>query len=585
MPFDGIVTAAIARELDSKLAGGKIEKIYQPESDEILIHIHAGRSAFKLLISSNSSHARIYLTNAPKANPQNPAAFCMLMRKHLQNGRILSVSQKDTERIIEITIDTINEMGFSVNKKLIVEIMGKHSNIILIDNSTGRIIDSIKRVSLDVNRYRQTLPGLQYVYPPDQGKSSLFMLTPELFASFFKSVDQDLASSVKGSFSASGMDKEYAARMLVSSIQGISPALSRDLADRADSISQLFDILEKYAFKIRSNEFEPCVYLNAGGEPADFHCFPLQQAGSCFRELRFDDISAAAEYFYDHKASSNRIRQRSLDLLRVLESGINKLLLKKQKLSEDLLQAENAEIYKLYGELLTANMYRIGAKQSVVTVQNYYDGSDLSIPLDPRLSPSQNAQKYFRKYTKAKTAIKEKNIQLEETNSDIDYLESVLLHLENSDVFEDIEEIRNELTDGGFLRRKKATGKASKSRFNPLCRLSTDGFRILIGRNNRENDHLTFKTASGRDIWLHTKDIPGSHVVIITEGRQVTETTLFEAAAAAAYYSKGRMSENVPVDYTLIRHVKKPAGAKPGMVIFVNNKTLYVSPSDLQHCI
>ncbi len=572
MPFDGIVTSSVVCELNNKLIGGKIEKIYQPEQDEIILHIHSGKSSHRLLISSGSSHARLHVTNAPKSNPQNPMAFCMLLRKHLMNGRIQSIQQMDSERIVEICFDTQNEMGYSVSKKLIVEIMGKHSNIILVDNTAGKIIDSIKRISIDVNRYRQLLPGLLYVCPPDQGKTSIFSIDRDTFYSFF---------NVEA---AEAYEPDITAKILLSRIQGISPALAADFAARTSSVEALFDMLKDRILQIKQCLFTPCVYLDHDDEPADFHCFQLLEPSSYYREMIFKDMSEAVEYYYDHKTSSNKMKQKSSDLVRALETGLDKLHLKKQKLSEDLIEAGRADHYRLFGELITANLHTIAAKQTETEVLNYYTGEAVRIPLDERLSASRNAQRYFKKYTKAKTAVIEKKCQLEEADSDIKYLESVLTHIENASAYEDIEDIRQELVDGGYLRRKSSSSKASKPKPAPICRVSSDGFRILIGRNNRENDILTFKTASPKDIWLHTKDIPGSHVVIISDGRQIPETTLLEAASVAAYYSKGRQSENVPVDYTLIRHVKKPAGAKPGMVIFVNNKTIYVTPLDLQRC-
>ena len=566
MSFDGMVTDAVARQLNQCLAGGKIEKIYQPESDEIIIYVHANRENHKLFISSNSSHARIHLIQETDSNPQNPMGFCMLLRKHLQGGRITSILQKESERIVEISVDTINELGFSVNKKLIVEIMGKHSNIALVDAASNRMIDSIKRVSIDVNRYRQLLPGQQYRYPPSQEKIPYHGISEAELSSIIKETEVDPA---KG---------------LLSGIQGISPVIADEIVilSESESTSDLYRSLTNLTERIRAGHTVPVVYLNEDGTPQDFHLFPLSIYESNLSCKTFPDISNAAEYFYSHKKSSNRVKQKSTDLEKAVGASLDKLYLKKQRLSEDLLKAENSDIYRLYGELLTANLHQIRQGDLTVEVLNYYENQTILIPLDPRFSPSQNAQRYFKKYNKAKTAVTEKNNQLQEANNDIAYLESVLTYIDHAASIEEIEELRQELTEGGYLRKRKNHFKPAKSKPAPYQYTTSDGFRILVGRNNKENDILTFKTASGKDLWFHTKDIPGSHVILFTEGKSVTEAAIFEAAAIAAYHSKGKDSENVPVDYTQVRHVKKPSGAKPGMVIFVDNKTLYVNPKAAQ---
>ena len=561
MSFDGMVTGAVAHQLSSLLTGGKIEKIYQPEADEIILNIHSGRDNHKLYISSNSSHARIHLIKETTSNPMNPMGFCMLLRKHLQGGRITAIQQMDSERIVEISVDTINEMGFSVNKKLIVEIMGKHSNIIVVDIASNRIIDSIKRISIDVNRYRQLLPGQQYVYPPSQDKVPYYGLTELQIEKFVEDAGDNTAKA------------------LMSHIQGISPMIADEIVYRSGrQDTSIYKIISDLVDEISSDSPSPRVYLQEDGTPFDFHIVPISALSDYYREVSFQDVSEAISYYYSNKSSSNRVRQKSSDLDRAIGNSLDKLYLKKQRLSEDLLKAENSDGLRLFGELLTANLHQIKPGLSKVEVLNYYDNEMISIPLDPRFSATQNAQRYYKRYGKAKTAITEKNIQLHETNSDIAYLESVLSYAEKAVTVEEIEELRLELIEGGYLKRRKNNFKPSKSKPTPYQYTTSDGFRVLVGRNNKENDILTFKTASGKDYWFHTKDIPGSHVILFTEGKGLTETAIFEAAGLAAYHSKGRESENVPVDYTQVRHVKKPNGAKPGMVIFVDNKTVYVNP-------
>ena len=570
MSFDGLVTGAVARQLNSLLAGGKIEKIYQPEPDEVTLQIHKGKERHRLYISTNSSHARLHLTARAEQNPPSPSAFCMLLRKHIQGGRIASIVQKESERVVEILIDTINEMGFSVNKCLTVEIMGKHSNLILLDLADNRIIDSIKRISIDVNRYRQILPGRAYVYPPGQDKTSFYTLElPRL-------------QEIMEGGAASG------AKALVNGIQGISPAIAGEmvylacLSSRKEegelSAEDLFPILQSMAKALSAGKLQPGVYLDPEKGPVDFHVFPLSNLEGCLEKKSFSGPSEMADYYYSHKASSNRIHQKAQDLCRSVSANLDKLYLKKQRLSEDLLSAENSDIYRLYGELLTANLHGITAGAASVTVLNYYDATDLSIPLDQRFSPASNAQRYFKKYGKAKTAIKEKKKQLEETDQDIAYLESVLSYGADASSYEEMEALREELCELGYLRRRKSGGKPARHKPNPWEYVTGDGFRVLAGRNNKENDHLTFKMAGKQDLWFHAKDIPGSHVILFCKDQSPTQEAILEAAAIAAWHSKAKDSENVPVDYTKVRYVKKPSGAKPGMVIFTDNRTVYTNP-------
>ncbi|NLT47568.1 MAG: fibronectin/fibrinogen-binding protein [Clostridiales bacterium] len=572
MAYDGLVTGAMAVYLNGILAGGRINKIYQTDKEELIFLINAGREKHQLYISANSGHARMHLIEEDKeqANPQNPTAFCMLLRKHFQSGRITSIQQVESERIIEIHVDHNDDLGFSVSKKLTVEIMGKHSNIIAIDVVSGKIIDSIKRITPDLSRYRQLLPGLPYVYPPDQNKVSFYTVSAE-----------DLSRIMED-------DSQSLPKALVSGIQGVSPAISQEICQvairaagpetEALTAEDLHKVIKGMTDSIHTGDLKPVVYVDKDRVPMDFHVFPLSDAENLLDKIAFDNPSSAAEYYFSHKASSNRIRQKSADLTRTLTSALDKLYLKTQRLSEDLYAAENAEPYRIYGELLTANLHKISPGASKVTVLNYYDDTEVEITLDPRFSPSQNAQRYFRKYSKAKTAVREKKIQLEEANHSIGYLESVLAYVENAGTLEEIEEIRQELAEGGYLRRRKNDYRHSKSKLQPYAFTASDGSRILVGRNNKENDHLTLKTADKKDLWFHTKDIPGSHVILSTQGQKPTDEAMIQAASLAAYYSKARNSSNVPVDYTLVRYVKKPSGAKPGMVIYTDHKTLYVDP-------
>ena len=555
MAFDGIVTMAAAKEMRPVIISGKIDKVYQPEADELVFNIHTKRGNVKLYASVNPAAARIHFIENSLQNPPAPLPFCMLLRKHIQGARVTDVAQVGSERIIEISLETLNELGFTVSKKLIFEIMGKHSNIVLLDISSGKIIDCIKHVSIDVNRVRQLLPGIIYKYPPAQDKIPFKELLPEGSPSVFLPPE---------------------AKAIQRTVGGVSPSFAQEMAAPEDPLS----FLRSAARIIEEGRFCPVVYSDDKGSPKEFHIIPLSEYEDVCQKKEFDSLSLCLEYYYAHKQSSNKLHQKASDLERSVSSQLDKLYLKEQRLREDLLKAENSESLRLYGELLTANIHQVRPGDKSTSVINYYDGSTVTIPLDPRLSPSKNAQQYFKKYGKAKTAVKEKQLQLRTNESDIKYLDSVMSYLKNASDVSEIEALRRELEETGYLRKRKIPGgfKEKKISSKPYRYILPGGCEVLVGRNNRENDILTFKTASSRDIWMHTKDIPGSHVIVKTSCEEISDEDLYTAASIAAYHSKGRESENVPVDYVRVKYVKKPAGAKPGMVIFTNNKTVWVDP-------
>ena len=564
MAFDGIITYAIAKELGESITLGKIEKVYQPGPEELLFHIHTRRGNVRLFMSCNSQSARVCLTDGAYTNPDQPPTFCMLLRKHLQGGRITEIRQKDSERIIEIDIEALNEMGFSVSRRLIIEIMSKHSNIVLLDIESGKIIDAIKRVSIDINRYRQLLPGVIYEYPPAQDKIGF----------------RDVTSSTGLPHDDKGIMKRVA---------GISPALSREMLryceDPIDS-SLVSDIPAKRLIEIISSidegSYTPRVYLDED-TPREFHVAELSEY-SDLEIIEFETTSECIDYYFSNREASNLVRQKSMPLLKTAEAALDKALLKKKKLSEDLLSAENSDKYRLYGELLTANIHMVSPGAKSVKLTNYYDGNEIEIPLDEKINASANAQRYFKKYSKARTAIHEKQTQLEDNEQDIKYLESVVQNIERADSVPLLEAIRDELEDTGYVRRraKASQRKRKKEKPEPIRYELSDGTVALVGRNNTENDWLTMKNASKTDVWFHTKDIPGSHVIIkLEDGRRVDDLSaelIYEAASIAAYHSKAKVSDNVPVDYVPVRYIKKPHGAKPGMVIFTHNQTVYVTP-------
>lgn len=563
MAFDGIITYAEANELSQRITLGKIEKVYQPGSEELLVHIHTSRGNVRLFMSCNSQSARVCLTEGSYTNPDQPPAFCMLLRKHLQGGRITAVRQKEAERIIEIDIEAQNELGFSVCRRLIIEIMSKHSNIVLVDLETGKIIDSIKRISIDVNRYRQLLPGVVYQYPPEQDKIAFNKVTE----------DTGLLCTERG---------------IMSTVSGISPAIAREMIAGCGEDATLYssapaERLVEIVASVDDGSLSPRVYLDDAGNPREFHITDLSEYEG-LDIISFDSVSECIDYYFSNRETSNLVRQKSMPLMKSAQAALDKALLKKKKLSEDLLSAENSDKYRLYGELLTANIHMVKPGDRKVTVTNYYDGSLIEIPLDEKIGAPANAQRYFKKYSKARTAIHEKQSQLEDNEKDIEYLSSVIQSIEAADSVPLLESIRDELEQTGYVRRraKASQRKRKAAKPEPLRYTLSDGTEVLVGRNNTENDWLTMKLASKTDVWMHTKDIPGSHVIVRLEnGRSVSDLPaelIYEAASIAAYHSKASGGDNVPVDYVPVRYVKKPAGSKPGMVIFTHNQTVYVKP-------
>jgi len=578
MPFDGPVVSSIVHELQNKLLNGKIEKVYQPEKDELIINIRGCGDSFKLLLSASSAYPRVHLTEENKSNPASPPSFCMLLRKHLTGGRIVSIRQPEFERIIEIDIASADEMGYSTHKTLIAEIMGRHSNIIFIDKTTGRIIDSIKRISFEISSVREILPGGKYEYPPSGGKSDPISASKE---SFIEGIENN-PGSIK------------AEKYLVSKFNGISPVLARDICTRAnvdcdidlkhcsfELIEELFHSFSMFQEAVNSSSFSPNIVYK-DGKAVDFSCFDLEIYTN-FEKQEFQGMSEAVERFYHEKDQKDRIKQKSGDIHKIITNRLERCYKKLERLNGDLQEAADSDKYKIYGDLIMSNIFYLQRGEEKARLQNYYssEGEYVDIPMDIRLSPSENAQRYYKQYNKYKKALNKINIQLEENRQEIMYLETQLDNLNKCTEELELEEIRNELAEQGYLKERKAPkSKQVKKTSIPMRFISSTGFEIYVGKNNFQNDYLTLKLAVNQDIWLHTKDIPGSHVLIKTEGRDVDDTTLEEAANLAAYYSKGRTSSKVPVDYTRKKYVRKPSGAKPGMVIYENYSTIYITPDE-----
>ncbi len=576
MALDGIVVASTIKELKSLLSGNKIEKIHQPEADELIFSIRSQGKNLKLLLSSSSQHTRVHFTNIAKENPIAPPNFCMLLRKHLQGGRIVGVEQPHFERIIKLTIEAYDELHVIKQKHLIVEIMGKHSNIILVDGETNRIVDSIKRVSIDISRHRQVLPGLTYELPPSQNK-----LNP---------LELDDLQQFKSSLSVNM--KAQIHKSIYTAFTGISPLIAREvcynanisedapvLAINEDGFEGLYRSFTQLIKLVKDEEFQPCLFIDDSVDKyIDFNVLTLNHL-NYYRSEKFETTSQLLECFYQNRDSKDRMKQKTQDLRKNISLKVERLYNKLENLQKDLDKAEKAEECKVYGELITANIHLLKDKLNEVKVINYYDPemNEIVVPLDIKLTPAQNAQKYFKQYNKYKTAVTEVAHQMEISQEEINYLEQILISLEHVTQLSDIEEIQRELIETGYVKKKvgkKNTSNQKKSSY--LKYLSSDGFEIYVGKNNIQNDEITFKVSGKNDLWFHIKDMPGSHTILKLTDNSYTDQALLEAATLAAYYSKGKNSTKVPIDYTLRKNVRKPSGAKPGMVIYDNFQTIYV---------
>ncbi len=572
MAFDGITIAAVVKELKDSLTGGRIYKIAQPENDELLLTIKTTDLGQKrLLISASASLPLIYLTDVNKPSPMTAPGFCMLLRKHLQNGRITDITQPGLERIIKFHIEHLNEMGDLCRKELIVEIMGKHSNIIFVDQG-DTIIDSIKHISGMVSSVREVLPGRPYFIPMTQEKEDPLTATPD---------------SLKATVTGKNMPVYKA---LYGLYTGLSPVMAHEICHRAgldgDASTAFFQdgghALQRLAqsfFQImdtvKEGDFRPAiVYEN--GSPAEFAPLPLTMYGNAPTKS-FDSISKLLEQYYAEKSVLTRIRQKSADLRKIVQTALERNIKKYDLQLKQMQDTEKKDKCRIYGELL--NTYGYGAAPGAKSLQalNYYTGENITIPLDPLLSPSENAKRYFDKYGKMKRTYEALSDLTTQVKAQIDHLESIQAALDIALKEDDLVQIKEELIESGYIRRK---GGNKKVRFTskPFHYVDREGFHIYVGKNNFQNDDLTFKFAVGSDWWFHTKGIPGSHVVVKAEGRTLPDSTFEDAARLAAYYSKGRGQDKVEIDYTEKKNVKKPNGSKPGFVVYYTNYSMMIDP-------
>ncbi|GAA0331353.1 tRNA modification protein RqcH [Bacillus carboniphilus] len=560
MSFDGLFTRAMVHELQS-LIGARISKVHQPYKLEVVLQIRGNGNNQKLLLSTHPSFHRVQLTEEGYENPKEPPMFCMLLRKHLEGGIIEAIEQKGLDRIITFKVKSRNELGDWKNKLLIIELMGRHSNLLLVDPDKNTILDCIKHIPPAVNRFRTLLPGHTYVSPPSQEKENPIEATEEVV---LKKID----------FTGGKI-----AQQMVQKFEGLSPLIAKEiisripLANRATVPNMFVEVMKP----IRDHAYQPSIM--EGDQKEAFYMIPLQHISTEIKS--FSTLSELLDRYYFGKAERDRIKQVASDLERTLQQEKRKNENKIEKLQQTLEDAKQADKYQLYGELLTANLYRVTKGMEEVEVENYYseDAETIVISLNPNKSPSENAQGYYAKYQKMKNAIVVVQEQIEQTKEEIEYLEVLMQQLDNASP-KDVEEIREELVEEGYIKARASKGKKKNKPQTPTLELykATDGTDILVGKNNKQNDYLTNRVAKKDEIWLHTKDIPGSHVVI--RSLEPSEETILEAATLAAYFSKARSSSSVPVDFTKVRHVKKPSGAKPGFVIYEQQQTVYVTPKE-----
>lgn len=571
MAFDGAYLYAVKQELEP-LIGARADKIHQPSKDEIILHLRSREGTAKLLINISGDSARVHLTNVAIENPAVPPMFCMLLRKHLGGGRLTAVRQEGLERILFLDFACVNELGDNVQLTLACEVMGRYSNCILFGENG--IIDSLKR-NADVTRERVLLPGFPYEMPHRRGQLN-----------FLEADDDTIISALL-------LSHERLDKALVQIFEGVSPLLAREWAYyvskdsiRTEELTQnhrerLLFAIHRSAEMLRKGECEFHILSTPEGALKDF-CFQRPaQYGALMVVKPMPSASAALDEFYAQRDLRARMKTRANDLFRLLMGRMERVARRIENQRAELASTDKMELNKLYGDLLSANLYRLQKGDSMAIVENFYEegAPQISIPLQTSLTPPQNAQRYYTLYRKAVTAREKLSEQITQGEAELVYLESVFDVLSRAETENELLLLRDELAQQGYLRSRNPKQKPPKEQPPILCR-SSDGFDIYIGRNNRQNDVLTLKTAAKNDIWLHTQNIPGSHVILVTEGQEPTETALREAAVLAAFHSKARDSAQVPVDFTKVRFVKKPNGAKPGMVIFTNQQTLYVKPDE-----
>lgn len=573
MAFDGITIAAVAKELCTTLVGGRIYKIAQPENDELLLTIKTTDGGQKrLLISADASLPFIYLTETNKPSPMTAPGFCMLLRKHLQNGRIIAITQPGLERIIQLHVEHLNEMGDLCHKRLIIELMGKHSNLIFV-NEEDMIIDSIKHISGMVSSVREVLPGRTYFIPQTTEKQDPLALELSSFCSAMKSKNMPVYKALYSSYT--GLSPLIAHELCYrAGIDGdLSTACFTETPDGEETLIRLYQSFFKMIEQVKTGDFSPSI-IYENGSPVEYAPLSLTMyANDSIKS--FDSISLLLEQYYAEKNMITRIRQKSSDLRRIVQTALERNVRKYDLQLKQMKDTEKKDKYRIYGELLNTYGYEAAPGARSLDAMNYYTNEMITIPLDPLLSASENAKRYFDKYGKLKRTYEALSQLTEQVKEEIDHLESIQTSLDIALLEDDLAQIKEELIVSGYIRRK---GSSRKNKFTskPFHYISRDGFHIYVGKNNYQNDELTFKFANGNDWWFHTKVIPGSHVIVKSEGAVLPDSTFEDAARLAAYYSKARGQEKVEIDYTEKKNVKKPSGGKPGFVVYYTNYSMMI---------
>lgn len=569
MAFDGITISALVAEFNDKLLNGRLYKIAQTESDELLLTIKNGKNQYRLLISANASLPLIYLTDKNKPAPLTAPNFCMLLRKHINNGRIISITQPGLERIVDFEIQHLDELGDIKTKHLIIELMGKHSNIIFVNE--GTILDSIKHVNSIMSSVRQVLPGKEYFIPHTSEKLNPLDVEKEVFFKTVFSKPMPLSKAIYTSFT------------------GISPTIAENICYEGKFDSSMpANVLEHgdqnivwmYFYqlinKVKNCDFIPTIY-EKNGKPEEYGVTILSTYSDC-TTTSFESISTLLETYYSKKNLYTRMRQKSVDLRKIVTNALERDNKKYNIQLKQLKDTEKKDKFKEYGDLLTTYGYSIKEGSKEFETLNYYNGETVKITLDPTISPIENAKKYFNKYSKLKRTSEALETIIVETKNSIDYLESINVAIDMATTEDDLKAINEELVQTGFIK-KKHTNKKAKNNSKPLHFISSDGFDIYVGKNNIQNEHLTFKVATGNDWWFHSKSFPGSHVIVKCNNQELPDNTFEEAARLAAFYSKGSNQDKVEIDYIQKKHVKKVAGAMPGFVIYHTNYSMIAEPN------
>lgn len=563
MALDGMMLSLIKSELEIELLDAHINQIHQPSKDELTINFRTKNGSKKFFLSCRADCARVHFTDYAPENPATPPMLCMLLRKRLCGAKLKSIRQIEFERILFFDFEATNEIGDRENLTLCIEIMGRYSNIILIDSS-GLVVDALRRVDVTMTRERVVLPKIEYNLPKKQDKMNILTDSAEDIANAVEMVDKPLDKAI------------------LAVVQGISPVVCRELQHRVYMGASLESEIERVASILRDNKGTPTMILKEKSTPADTAFMNITQYGDACDIKHFDSFSSLLDNFYYQRDMAVRMKSRSQDLHKLVSNAIERLSKKINIQTAELKKCADREALRIKGDLLQANLYKINKGAMFVEVENFYEENSpiMRITLDPSITPAQNAQKFYKAYAKAKTAQQMLSIQIEKAQQELQYMQSVEDFLLRAQSDSELSQIRLELTEQGYIKERRNSKQKAPKALPPLEFKTSDGFTVLVGRNNKQNDMLTLKTASKTDMWLHTKNIHGSHTIILREGKEISETAIVEAAQICAYHSKAKDSSQVPVDYTLVKNVSKPSGAKPGKVIYVNYSTVYVTPKE-----